>query len=105
MNQYTNSMNGNSQNTGNSQVTSMIGEKEILSDFLISQKQISASYNTYAGECTNQQLRTAFLNILDEEHDIQANIFTDLQSKGWYKVEPADQNKIQQAKQKFSTSM
>lgn len=89
--------------TGQGQVTSMIGEKEILSDFLISQKQISSSYNTYAGECTNQQLRTAFLNILDEEHDIQANIFTDLQSKGWYKVEPADQNKVQQAKQKFTS--
>ncbi len=101
-------MNSNIQygnSTNNQQVTSMIGEKEILSDFLISQKLISASYNTYAGECTNQQLRTAFLNILDEEHDIQANIFNDMQSKGWYKTEPADQNKVQQAKQKLSSSM
>lgn len=102
MNQYTNTT-GNTNGQG--QVTTMIGEKEILSDFLISQKQISSSYNTYAGECTNQQLRTTFLNILDEEHDIQANIFTDLQSKGWYKVEPADQNKVQQAKQKFTSGM
>lgn len=92
-------------NMGGQQVNQMIGEKEILSDFIISQKLISASYNTFAGECTNQQLRTAFLNILDEEHDIQACIFNDMQSKGWYKVEQADQNKVQQAKQKFTSGM
>ncbi len=81
----------------------MMAEKEILSDFLLSQKLISASYNTYAGECSNPQLRSTFLNILNEEHDIQANIFTDLQSNGWYKVEPAEQQKIQQAKQKLTS--
>ena len=84
------------------QTAQMMAEKEILSDFLLSQKLISASYNTYAGECSNPQLRSTFLNILNEEHDIQANIFTDLQSNGWYKVEPAEQQKIQQAKQKLT---
>ncbi len=85
------------------QTAQLMAEKEILSDFLLSQKLISANYNTFAGECTNQQLRTEFLNILKEEHDIQSNIFTDLQSNGWYKTEPAEQQKIQQAKQKFTS--
>ena len=57
------------------QTAQILAEKEILSDFLLSQKLISASYNTYAGECSNPQLRSTFLNILNEEHDIQANIF------------------------------
>ncbi len=86
------------------QTAQLMAEKEILSDFLLSQKLISASYNTFAGECTNPQLRSTFLNILNEEHDIQANIFSDLQSNGWYKTEPADQQKIQQAKQKFASA-
>lgn len=86
------------------QAGQMLDEKEILSDFLISQKLIASSYNTYAGECTNQQLRNAFLNILDDEHAIQANIFMDMQSNGWYQTEPADQQKVQQAKQKFTQS-
>jgi hypothetical protein len=30
------------------------------------------------------------LNILDEEHKIQADIFSDMQAKGWYQTEPAD---------------
>mgnify|MGYP000940189924 FL=1 len=84
------------------QAGQMLGEKEILNDFIISQKLISSSYNTFAGECVNEQLRNAFLNILDDEHAIQACIFSNMQSKGWYKTEPADQQKVQQAKQKFT---
>jgi spore coat protein CotF len=85
-----------------SQISQYLGDKEILQDGLISQKHLAESYNTYAGECTNEQLRSAFLNILDDEHRIQADIFCDLQSNGWYKVEPAEQKKIQQARQKYT---
>lgn len=84
------------------QCAQLLDEKNILQDSLISQKLITDSYNTYAGECVNQQLRTAMLNILDDEHKIQADIFNCLQSHGWYQVEPAQQQKIVQAKQKFS---
>ena len=84
------------------QVAQFMGDKEILSDSLISQKLISGSYNTFAGECVNEQLRGTMLNILNDEHKIQADIFCNLQSNGWYKTEPADQQKIQQTKQKYS---
>jgi len=80
-----------------------MGDKEILQDSIISQKLITESYNTFAGECVNEQLRTTFLNILDDEHRIQADIFCNMQTKGWYQTEPAQQQKIQQAKQKFSS--
>ena len=84
------------------QCANIMNEKEILQDSLISQKQISGSYNTFAGECVNPQLRNAMLNILDDEHKIQADLFSCLQSHGWYKVEPAEQQKVQQARQKFT---
>jgi spore coat protein CotF len=84
------------------QCAQILKEKEMLQDSLISQKLITGSYNTFAGECVNEQLRGAFLNILDEEHCIQADIFTQLQSNGWYQVEPADAQKVQKARQKFS---
>ncbi len=79
-----------------------MGEKEICQDGLLSQKHITDSYNTYAGECVNEQLRSTFLNILDDEHRIQADMFCTMQSNGWYQVEPAPQQKVQQAKQKFA---
>ena len=84
------------------QCAQILREKEMLQDSLISQKLITGSYNTFAGECVNEQLRGAFLNILDEEHCIQADIFSELQSNGWYQVEPADAQKVLKARQKFS---
>lgn len=81
---------------------SIYDAKEVLGDCLNSQKQITSSYNTYAGECVNPQLRNAFLNILDEEHRIQADIFTDLNSRGWYMPEQADQQKIRQTWDKLN---
>jgi spore coat protein CotF len=83
----------------------MMSEKDILQDCLSSEKFISSNYNTYAGECVCEQLRSAFLNILDDEHRIQADIFNNMSSKGWYPVQPADQQELQQTKQKFSTQM
>lgn len=83
----------------------ILGEKEMLNDFLISQKQLTSTYNTYAGECVSEQLRNTFLNILDDEHKIQADLFCDMQSNGWYQVEQADQQKVTQARQKLSQPM
>jgi spore coat protein CotF len=105
----TRSVSGNQQNTQNSQGMSggsqmggsCFKDKEILNDALIGEKQICASYNTFAGECSSEQLKNAFLNILDDTHSIQYGIFRDMQSRGWYQVEQAEKQKIQQAKQKL----
>lgn len=76
-------------------------DRERLNDSLISQKQISASYNTFAGECENPQLRSAFLDILTEEHAIQNAIITVMERNGWYMSESAEQEKINNVIKKF----
>ena len=83
----------------------ILGEKEMRNEFLISQKQLTSTYNTYAGECVSEQLRNTFLNILDDEHKIQADLFCDMQSNGWYQVEQAEPQKVTQARQKLSQPM
>lgn len=90
-------------NTTN-QTTSLWTDQQILQDALISEKHMTDSYNLYAGECVNTQLRTTMLTCLNDVHTIQANIFSTMQSNGWYQVEPAEQQKIQKARQKFQTS-
>ncbi len=90
-------------NTTN-QATSVWTEQQILQDALISEKHMTDSYNTYAGECVNEQLRNTMLTNLNDVHTIQANIFSTMQQNGWYQVEPAEQQKIQKAKQKFQSS-
>ena len=41
------------------------------------------------------------LALLGEEHQIQHDLFVEMQKRGWYQTEPADQAKISQAKGKF----
>lgn len=68
----------------------MMTDKELLQDFMMSQKHMTTSYNIYTGECANVQLRDTMLNILKEEHCIQADLFNDMVSNGWYQTSPAD---------------
>ena len=82
---------------------SILTEQQILQDSLVTQKQTTNAYNVFAGECVSDQLRTTMLNILNDEHTIQADIFNDMQQRGWYTVESAPQQKITQTKQKYQS--
>lgn len=79
------------------------GDKEMLTDMLSSQKFATDGYNTFANECATPAVRADFMNILNEEHQIQSELFCEMQSRGWYATEAADQNKINQAKQKYTS--
>lgn len=77
-------------------------DKEMMNDALYSQKQITENYNTFANECAKPQTRDIFLNILNEEHQIQADLFDEISKRGWYAVQNAEQQQVQQAKQKYT---
>ena len=79
-----------------------ITDKEIMEDILSSQKFVTDTYNTFVNECVNQQLRTDFLNILREEHNIQHSVYDQMQMRGWYSTEQAEQQKVSAAYTKFS---
>ncbi len=76
-------------------------EKDILQDMLSSQKQITSTYNTFAGECEHTNLRDTFLGILADEHGIQTELFNEMHNRGWYEVQAADAAQINAVKQKF----
>lgn len=76
-------------------------DREMLFDALISQKTLTDTYNTYANECATNAVRDELMNILTEEHQIQQDVFTELQKRGWYKTDPADQQKVEQIKKEF----
>ena len=78
-------------------------DKEILHDSLSSQKEITSVYNAFSNECASTALRNEMLNILHDEHRIPADIFNEMQKRGWYPTEPAEEQKIQNAKQKFTS--
>ena len=68
-------------------------DKEMLEDVLTSQKQITGLYNTYANECATTAIRDEMMNILHDEHDIQADIFMEMQKRGWYPTPMAEEQK------------
>ena len=80
-----------------------MGDKEIINDCLASQKHSAASFNTFAGECVSEPLRNEFLSILKDEHCIQAELFNDANSRGWYSVKQAPGNEITMVRDKFKS--
>lgn len=79
-------------------------EQEYLTDLLMGEKKMTANYDTYASECVNTQLRDQFLQILNQNHKTQTELFNMAKEKGWYQVEQAPANKVGTAYQKFSNS-
>ncbi len=83
------------------EATQTMGDKEQLFDALSAQKFTTSNFNTFANECDNQSLRNDMMSILNEEHTIQYDIYKEASKRGWYPVAPAEQQKIDMAKQKF----
>ncbi len=79
-------------------------DKDRMEDALSSQKFIAEAYNSFANECAAANVRDELLNILQDEHNIQADIFNEMQKRGWYPTTPADQQQIQTVKSKFAPS-
>lgn len=79
-------------------------EKDILGDALSTQKHCTDNYNTFSNECVHEDLRNTMLDILAEEHSMQQEVFCSMHERGYYPTPDAQQNKIDEAKQKFSAS-
>ena len=80
-----------------------MGDKELLTDALSSEKNCTSVYNTFANECVNPTLKNDFVNTLKDAHDIQFELSDEAKTRGWYAVKDAPPTDIQQAAQKFSS--
>lgn len=76
-------------------------EKEILGDALSAQKATTALFNTSANECVHEDVRQTFMHILNEEHEIQQDVFEMMHAKGYYPTPAADTKKVDEAKQQY----
>ena len=77
-------------------------DQEVMADLMLSEKKMSANYDTYASECVNTKLRDTFVELLAQSHETQTDLFMTAQQKGWYQVEQAPAQKVDQARQKFT---
>ena len=80
----------------------LYSEKEILGDALTAEKTATNNYNTFANECVHDNVRQEILHCLEQEHEIQQDVFRMMHDKGYYPTPAAQEQKVQEAKQKFS---
>lgn len=80
-------------------------DKEILADALTAEKTATNNYNMYANECVHDNVRSAILHCLEQEHAIQQDVFEVMHAKGFYPTPAAEEQKVQEAKQKFAQTM
>ena len=50
-------------------------DQEMMRDALSSEKQMTGLYNAFANECATTAIRDEMLNLLHDEHAIQAVLF------------------------------
>lgn len=79
--------------------TSSMNDRDFANDLLSLEKYMTASYNTALNEASHQGLYTDLLSIFTETQNEQRELYNLMFQKGWYKLEEAEQQKIQQSYQ------
>ena len=77
-------------------------DKERIKELLMTEKHLTGSYNSFANETSSKNLHQDLLTILNDEHELEFRLFEEMQKRGWYSVEFADQNAIDKTKQNYN---
>ena len=83
------------------QKTPKMNERDFTNDLLSTEKYMTDSYSTFLNEASHQALYQDVLNIFTETQNEQRQLYNIMFQKGWYKLEPAEQQKLQQKYQQF----
>jgi|SRR5699024_5911974 len=90
-----------SQKVGNPKTptpqTPEMNDCDFLTDILSTTKYITSSYATALHEASNNTLYQVIKKIYDETQQSQRELYNLMFEKGWYQLEKAEQQKIQQA--------
>ena len=79
-------------------------DRDIMEKELLNIKGVCDLYMHGAIESSTAEVHAAFKEALDESLNTQNKIYNLMAEKGWYKTDTADQQKINQTEQKFSTN-
>lgn len=80
-----------------------MNDKELFEDILLNVKGSSDLLLHGTIESSTQNVHSTFDRALSDTLKMQNEIYSKMKQKGWYPSEQADQNKINQVKQTFSS--
>jgi len=78
-------------------------DRDLMENELLVIKGVCDLYLHGALESTTAEVHQAFQDALETSLNIQNKIYNLMAEKGWYKTDIAEQQKIDSAKQKFSS--
>ena len=78
-------------------------DKNLMQNILLLEKGVCDLYMHGSIESSTQNVHQAFKTALNDSLNIQDSIYSKMSAKGWYQTEQAEQTKIDNLKQKFST--
>lgn len=76
-------------------------DEQMLYDVLMSQQELAAAYNRFAGENLKSQLSDIFIIISEDDIALAQQALMAMQANGWYNPQMAENNDIKQIKQQF----
>ena len=80
-------------------------EQDKATDLLQSEKYLAGCYNSYLLESATPEVKQCLSGLLNDTHSMQQRLFEDMNSRGWYPVTKAEDQKVMSAKQKFSAQV
>ena len=87
------------------QNTCTFGEKEKMHDCLDTEKYLIGMYQTALTESATPEVVQTLTDLLSDNFRMQQQLFREMNSRGWYPVTKAEEQKIAQTKQKFAASV
>lgn len=76
-------------------------DKDLMQNMLLLEKGVCDLYMHGSIEASTQNINQAFKTALNESLTMQDSIYQQMSAKGWYSADNAEQDKINQTRQKF----
>jgi spore coat protein CotF len=77
-------------------------DRDRIMDLLSDEKHLTDTYNTFSIETSGRGLHQDLLSILNDEHELEFRLFEEMNRRGWYSVEYAEQRDIDSVKDSYS---
>ena len=84
-------------------IQNTFGDKERMTDLLYMEKQLANQYCTFLAEAATPEVLQTLDDLFEDTHKEQHMLFEELNSRGWYPVTKAEDQKVNETKQKFVT--
>nr|WP_096180830.1 spore coat protein [Effusibacillus lacus] len=79
-----------------------MNDRDRINDVLATEKYLTDSINVATREASHNSLHQTYMQILQETHQCQRQIFNKMFEKGHYSLEAEEQQKLDKAYQQFS---